>query len=152
MVLITSNWSDEELDACILTLCAEFPDARMTACSRALEHCRSTTPYGTIDSLVSAMRHQLRGDPESQRLVYDYDRRTVEAHDPVTRERVYARTLEPALSTARDYRAAGKADYEQARCHITGEMDRDIHDVALACGQRGARTKIEDWAERWSAA
>lgn len=53
-------WSDAELDESILILCDEFPDARMAACSRAVEHCRRTTPRGTPDTLLTAMRTALQ--------------------------------------------------------------------------------------------
>jgi hypothetical protein len=60
------EWTDTELDESILILCDEFPDARMSACSRALEHCRRSTPHGTRGSLLAAMRDTLRLDMESQ--------------------------------------------------------------------------------------
>lgn len=61
-----SQWTETELDESILTLCDEFPDARLVAFARAVEHCRRTIPRGTPDSLVAAMRDTLRGDAESQ--------------------------------------------------------------------------------------
>jgi hypothetical protein len=64
---LKSEWTDAELDESILKLCNEFPDARMIACSRALEHCRRTTPRGTPESLLTAMRDTLRLDVESRR-------------------------------------------------------------------------------------
>ena len=60
-----SPWTEVELDDSILTLCVEFPDAKMAACSRALEHCRRSTPPGTADSLLSAMRDTLRRDADA---------------------------------------------------------------------------------------
>jgi hypothetical protein len=62
-----SAWTDGELDEAILGLCDEFPRAGMAACSRALEHCRKSTPRGTSQSLVAAMRGHLRRDVESRR-------------------------------------------------------------------------------------
>jgi hypothetical protein len=62
-------WTDTELDDSIVTVCDEFPDALMAACSRALEHCRQSTPRGTPASLLTAMRDRLRLDVESGRRV-----------------------------------------------------------------------------------
>ena len=67
MLYFNSQWTDVELDESILKLCDEFPDARMAAFSRALEHCRHTTPRAGPDSLLNAMRDSLRMDRESQR-------------------------------------------------------------------------------------
>lgn len=53
-------WTAEELDESILTLCDEFPEARMTACSRAVEFCRQSTPRGTSEMLLAAMRGALQ--------------------------------------------------------------------------------------------
>jgi hypothetical protein len=55
-----SAWTDVELDESILFLCEEFPHARLAECSRALEHCRRSTPRGTRLSLLVAMRESLR--------------------------------------------------------------------------------------------
>jgi hypothetical protein len=56
---LPSAWNDAELNEAILTLCDEIPDARMLACWRALQHCR-TIPRGTAESLLVAMRESLR--------------------------------------------------------------------------------------------
>jgi hypothetical protein len=65
-----SVWTDKELDESILKLCDEFPDARMAACSRALEHCRRTVPFGTSESLLTAMRGSLLLESEVQRAAW----------------------------------------------------------------------------------
>lgn len=53
-------WTDAELDESILKLCDEFPDSRMVACARAMEHCRRSTPRGTPAELLTAMRGVLQ--------------------------------------------------------------------------------------------
>jgi hypothetical protein len=65
-----SAWTERELDESILRLCDEFPDVRMAACSRALEHCRRSTPRGTRESLLTAMRDTLRLEMQSPRDVH----------------------------------------------------------------------------------
>src|SRR6476646_2688331 len=69
MTTLTSAWTDAELDDSILRLALEFPDERLAVYSRTLEHCRRTTPYGTRESLLTAMRDTLRLDAESQRTI-----------------------------------------------------------------------------------
>ena len=53
-------WTDLELDESILQLCDEFPDLTMAACARALEYCRQTTPRGSPETLLTAMREALQ--------------------------------------------------------------------------------------------
>jgi hypothetical protein len=60
MELSSPVWTEAELDESILTLCDEFPDARMATCSRAVEHCRQSTPRGTPEMLLTAMRGALQ--------------------------------------------------------------------------------------------
>ncbi len=60
-----SVWNETELNDAILTLCDEIPAARMAACWRAREHCRQSTPRGTLESLLSEMRVTLRRDVAS---------------------------------------------------------------------------------------
>src|SRR5687767_4568093 len=55
-------WNETELTDAILTVCDEIPDTRMVACWRALEHCRRSTPHGTPESLLAAVRDTLRRD------------------------------------------------------------------------------------------
>jgi len=69
MTTLTSAWTDAELDDSILRLALEFPDERLAVYSRTLEHCRRTTPYGTRESLLTAMRDALRLDAASQRTI-----------------------------------------------------------------------------------
>lgn len=53
-------WTEAELDEAILTLCGEFPNARMAACARAIEYCRHSTPRGGPEILLMAMRGSLQ--------------------------------------------------------------------------------------------
>jgi hypothetical protein len=64
-----AEWTDTELDDAIVKLCEEFPDARMSDLSRTLEHCRRTTPRGSPESLLAAMRAALRQGVPSSRAV-----------------------------------------------------------------------------------
>jgi hypothetical protein len=65
-----SEWSKTELDDSILSLCDEFPEARMTSCSRALEHCRRCTPRSTPEALRAAMREILKLEMTTQRSAF----------------------------------------------------------------------------------
>lgn len=66
MTFSTTQWTTPELDEAILELLdGEFPNTRMLACARALEYCRRTTPRGTTDSLLVAMRSSLRWGAET---------------------------------------------------------------------------------------
>ena len=69
MTKSATAWSEAELDAAVLDLFAEFPNAPMAACARALEHCRHTVPPGAIAALSAAMRERLSLDPHSQRKI-----------------------------------------------------------------------------------
>lgn len=60
MELSSPVWTEVELDESILTLCDEFPEVRMAECSRAVEHCRRSTPRGTPEMLLTAMRGALQ--------------------------------------------------------------------------------------------
>lgn len=60
MELSSPVWTEAELDESILTLCDEFPEARMAACALAVEHCRRSTPRGTPEMLRTAMRGALQ--------------------------------------------------------------------------------------------
>ena len=60
MDVTLTAWTEAELDEAILTLCGEFPNARMAACSRALEYCRQSTPRGRPEMLLTAMRGALQ--------------------------------------------------------------------------------------------
>ena len=50
---------------------------------------------------------------------------TVSLIHPVTREMVYARTIELASLAGRDSREIKQFDYEQAKRELTGESDFD---------------------------
>ena len=60
MKFATQGWTDAELNESILRLCDEFPDVRMLTCSRAVEFCRHQTPRGSPQTLLVAMRAELR--------------------------------------------------------------------------------------------
>jgi hypothetical protein len=148
MVCIKS-WTNHDLDRCILALCVEFPDARMSACSRAVEHCRQNTPPGTLESLLEAMRAELHADPQSRRHTEDPSRRTLEAHDPVTRDQVCARTRELARRAGRVPPDVTQIDFEQAKRDVTGENDRALQELALYYGNKGVFAEMRLWTEQW---
>ena len=60
------DWTEAELDKCVLKLCDEFPDSRMVACARAVEYCRRMTPRGTPETLLTAMRGVLQQEAAFQ--------------------------------------------------------------------------------------
>lgn len=66
MELSSAIWTDSELDESILTLCDEFPAARMAACARAVEYCRRRTPHGSPEMLLVAMRGALQHEEAGQ--------------------------------------------------------------------------------------
>ena len=76
MALRNPHWSDADLDESILSLCDEIPDARMSVCSRALEYCRRSVPHGTRESLLNAMRQELRYEIEVDRALRMNSRET----------------------------------------------------------------------------
>src|SRR5689334_17417820 len=60
----------------------------------------------------------------------------------VTRERVYARTRELAVKAGRPSLQVSQADYEQARCELTGESDMVRQEAVLDASAADASASI----------
>ena len=68
MLIHTSPWTTAELEESVLRLCDEMPEAPMAIYSRVVEYCRRATPHGSSQSLLTAMRQELRWQMELERI------------------------------------------------------------------------------------